>query len=609
MKIAAILPLTFLLASLALTAATAQVPSILNYQGRVTVGGTNLTTNAALFKFALVNSNGSTAYWRNDGGTNAGEPATAVTVSVTQGLYATLLGDTTLPNMAAIPGGAFTNPNVNLRVWFSRGGTNPFILLAPDQRLGAAGYALRAATADSATVTNISGNLTVAGQLTVSGGVQSTGPINLRGALGTNGGQAGVNLIGGFSSNSVTGGAVGATVFGGGDLSGVAYINTASGNFATVSGGLGNRSTSYAATVGGGETNLASGTNATVGGGQLNEATGTLATVGGGAQNWATGFASTVAGGFDGTAEGIYSTVSGGLSNSATGQASTVAGGLSNRATLGFATVGGGEENFARTNYATVAGGYYNWAGGTASTVSGGYDGFASGNYSTVAGGDGNTAGGGGAVISGGQSNSASGTWSVVGGGLSNVVSATYATVPGGVRSKATNAGSFVWSGDATVDTVSTNTNSFTVRATGGARFLTATNLAGVILGTGATAWAALSDSNVKTDVEPVDPREILKKVAEMPVTSWHYKHDLQRRYIGPMAQDFHAAFGLGADDKTISTLDSDGVMYAAIKGLVEELRERDKAMAAREARIESLELELRSLREQVSSMLPPPVP
>jgi hypothetical protein len=31
------------------------------------------------------------------------------------------------------------------------------------------------------------------------------------------------------------------------------------------------------------------------------------------------------------------------------------------------------------------------------------------------------------------------------------------------------------------------------------------------------------------------------------------------------MAQDFHPAFGLGSDDKSISTLDSDGVMCAAL--------------------------------------------
>jgi hypothetical protein len=93
-------------------------------------------------------------------------------------------------------------------------------------------------------------------------------------------------------------------------------------------------------------------------------------------------------------------------------------------------------------------------------------------------------------------------------------------------------------------------------------------------------------------------------------VTSWHYKHDLKRRYIGPMAQDFHAAFGLGGDDdKTITTLDTDGVTLAAIKGLVEELKVRDEAiekLRLKSAEVDELRAELRALREQMQSTLPP---
>jgi hypothetical protein len=118
-----------------------------------------------------------------------------------------------------------------------------------------------------------------------------------------------------------------------------------------------------------------------------------------------------------------------------------------------------------------------------------------------------------------------------------------------------------------------------------------------------------LSDSNSKTDFEPIKAREILAKLAAMPVTSWHYKHDLSRRYIGPMAQDFHASFGLGSDDKTISTLDADGVALAAIQGLVEELKVRDKTieeLKAKSAEVDVLKSELRALRDQVQSALPP---
>ena len=147
------------------------------------------------------------------------------------------------------------------------------------------------------------------------------------------------------------------------------------------------------------------------------------------------------------------------------------------------------------------------------------------------------------------------------------------------------------------------------MRAPGGVRFITtaATNnlgigpggTNGVAVAPGGTSWETLSDSNAKTKVTAIKPREILQKLSQLPVSQWEYKHDPNRRYIGPMSQDFHAAFGLGYDDKSISTLDSDGVMYAAIQGLVEELKDRDQA-------IDELKAELQALREEVRSNLPP---
>ena len=236
MKLTTTLPSLALLALFALAPARAQVPSILNYQGRVTVGGTNLTTNAALFKFALVDSNGSTVYWRNDGSTAAGEPSSAVSVAVAQGLYSTLLGNTSLANMAAIPAAVFSNADVNLRVWFSAGGTNPFVQVAPDQRLGASGYALRAAVADNIASTNIDGNFAVTGTLTVGQLVAGTSTASGLDATASGGYR---NMASGSW----------ATVGGG-------YLNTASGLYATVGGGLFNTASGYIATVGGGELDL-----------------------------------------------------------------------------------------------------------------------------------------------------------------------------------------------------------------------------------------------------------------------------------------------------------------------------------------------------------------
>jgi hypothetical protein len=72
------------------------------------------------------------------------------------------------------------------------------------------------------------------------------------------------------------------------------------------------------------------------------------------------------------------------------------------------------------------------------------------------------------------------------------------------------------------------------------------------------------------------------------------------------MAQDFHAAFGLGRDDRYISTLDTDGVTLSAIKGLVEETREQDAVLGARDKQIQALEQAVEALREEVRSNLPP---
>ncbi len=90
------------------------------------------------------------------------------------------------------------------------------------------------------------------------------------------------------------------------------------------------------------------------------------------------------------------------------------------------------------------------------------------------------------------------------------------------------------------------------------------------------------SDRNSKRDIEPVDVENVLERVADMPISTWSYKTDAQGvRHLGPMAQDFHAAFGLGEDERSIATLDTSGVALAAIQALhrqVEELRTHDTA-------------------------------
>ncbi len=89
-----------------------QVPQIVNYQGRVVVSGINFDGTGS-FKFALVNATGTTTYWSNDGTSSAGsQPAGAVALNVSKGLYSVLLGDTGVANMTTIPPSVFNNSDV-----------------------------------------------------------------------------------------------------------------------------------------------------------------------------------------------------------------------------------------------------------------------------------------------------------------------------------------------------------------------------------------------------------------------------------------------------------------------------------------------------------------
>lgn len=111
---------------------------------------------------------------------------------------------------------------------------------------------------------------------------------------------------------------------------------------------------------------------------------------------------------------------------------------------------------------------------------------------------------------------------------------------------------------------------------------------------TGAGVWSNASDRNLKDNITPVDPSDVLARVVSMPVAAWNYKvegKDVQ--HIGPMAQDFKSAFGLGDSDKVIATVDADGVALAAIQGLNKKLEAKDAELAALRARLAALEEKL----------------
>ena len=106
------------------------------------------------------------------------------------------------------------------------------------------------------------------------------------------------------------------------------------------------------------------------------------------------------------------------------------------------------------------------------------------------------------------------------------------------------------------------------------------------------------SDRNVKTDFSPIDPGEVLGKVASLRLESWRYKSEADGiRHLGPVSQDFYAAFGLGEDDRHIATVDEGGVALAAIQGLNDAVQEKDR-------RIQALEQNVAELRVIVNKLL-----
>jgi trimeric autotransporter adhesin len=386
------------------------------------------------------------------------------------------------------------------------------------------------------------------------------------------------NIIGGYVSNVVDAGVIGATIGGGGSISGPNRIsanlatiagggqNTNQGNFGTISGGGNNNiqpdNFSFATIGGGAHNKIAPGaTYSTISGGQANEIlTGAqFGSIGGGNNN-------TI------LTNAELSTISGGNNNTILNSSS-------------FATIPGGDSNTA-TNYAFAAGrrakanhqGAFIWADSQnadfASTAS---------NQFLVR---------------------ASGGVGIGTASPSRELEVQHAGDTE-IGLKSTDTGGHLWtlqsssvSGSANVDA------SFQIidRTLGGLRLLIGTNgnvgigtsnptnKLQVIGGITCTALIQTSDRNAKENFKPVSPSDVLAKVAALPISSWNFKEMHDGRHLGPMAQDFYAAFNLGGSDTSITVVDESGVTLAAIQGLNQKLNEKDAEIQQLKQRLDKLE-------------------
>ena len=266
-----------------------------------------------------------------------------------------------------------------------------------------------------------------------------------------------------------------------------------------------------------------------------------------------------------------------------------------------------GTNNTTTGVIATVSGGDNNHAPNLASTVAGCANNTAAGPFSFVGGGDTNMASGDTAVVLGGQFNTAGGSLSIAGGFESTANGAKSFAVGSGAS--ANEDGMFVWadsSGPAfdptTFRAAGQSARTFNVRATGigGVLFVTGVNPTtgaptSVCFAQNLSGWTCTSDRNVKRNLRPVDSEAVLAKVVAMPVYHWQPKDGPNRdvEHLGPMAQDFMAAFGLGDNDKAIGFQDADGVALAAIQGLHQLLQQRDAELTVLKRKLEAIEAKL----------------
>lgn len=546
------------------TSAQAQVPIMINYQGRL-LSGTNLVNGNVGLSLRL---------WASpSGGTLLYEDSNLVAVA--DGLYSTFIGDdTTFGSLV----GALANSAVYVEVAVNN------VALTPRERLASVGYSLatRGLSVDSFNSAVVNpGNNSISqfsGSSTIAGGdgneIQADSPYSFMGGGFQNSIQEDANhaVLGGGNVNSIQ---IDAdfSVLGGGEANSVQRESTHS----FVGGGYGN-------TI---RTNASS--SVLVGG------------YGNSVQNDAD-FCFLGGGNFNNILDSAYySFLGGGIQNVI-------------QPTANYCFLGGGYQNIIQTN--------------ASASVLGGGQGNIIGAFASHS------------VIPGGQ-------FCEIGPDASHSFAA-------GTRAKAYSSGTFVWADNATNNFASSLPNQFLIRASGGVGIGTATPLfpldvnggiqaPSVILGdnlngaielgplfapfntatpfldfhyatggiqdwnvrlinnasnrlecTGnffALSLTPTSDRNAKENFSEIDANEILAKIEAMPVTRWSFKTEQGVQHIGPMAQDFHAAFGLGSTDKGITTVDADGITLAAIQELVRQ----NKAQ----------QLEIKELQDRLNALAP----
>ena len=143
------------------------------------------------------------------------------------------------------------------------------------------------------------------------------------------------------------------------------------------------------------------------------------------------------------------------------------------------------------------------------------------------------------------------------------------------------------------------------MQATGGVYlFYSPTSSVHCDLTPGSANWVCLSDRNAKENFAVVDTHDILQRLSAMPITRWNLKGaEASNQHVGPVAQDFHAAFGLGDSDTMINTGDVQGVALAAIQGLYQVVQEKDAQIGTLQEQLTTLQRQHATLEARLAAL------
>ena len=190
-----------------------------------------------------------------------------------------------------------------------------------------------------------------------------------------------------------------------------------------------------------------------------------------------------------------------------------------------------------------------------------------------------------------------------------------YSVALGYRASNNTHTGTMVMGDESTTDSVRNQAdNEFRIRYNGGIRLRVSTAANGNTPGAGGNvgcdltvavpSWTCASSRTLKENFLTVDGEDVLWRIRGIPVTTWSMiGADRHVRHLGPVAEDFYAAFGLGLGETTIGLGDIDGVNLAAAQALEARTTALRRELEEKSARIGALETELAATRRLLAEM------